>query len=311
MFIRASTEVYPRCHQVTLGGTCRFAIVSEDGFITLVDPGSSAHLPALKERLAASGLDYTRVSRILITHLHADRVGAVPALKRALPKLAICGNSAMVAKLKDPSFVESLWRDDSELREIFSSPEKPDSLKGFSEGLVISKCLTDGETLAIDEDITVRAVSTPGHTDHSQSFLVLPFSLLIGDETLGYYQGRRLASPGGDVSLQTAVASVARFKDIQLAGIGFPYGGCATGSLARKHLDAITLNTADLIGETAKALESGVAPEEILAQVRESLFSPLVQDPCLIRSLSRSCDAIWQQLSAKRAPTSPAKSATN
>jgi glyoxylase-like metal-dependent hydrolase (beta-lactamase superfamily II) len=299
MFIRASTEVYPRCHQITIGGTCRFAIVSEDRSITLVDPGSSAHIPALEERLSSAGLALSQVSRILITHLHADRVGAIPLLRQALPRLAVCGNAAMTAKLRDAAFVESVWRDDCELREIFTASGTPLSLKDFRDGLSITKSLADGETLAIDEDITVRAISTPGHTDHSQSFLVLPFSFLIGDETLGYYQGRRLATPGGDLSLESAVTSIKRFKDIQLTGIGFSYGGCITGGLARKHLDAVLLNTSDLITETRAALERGVAVEEVLAQVRESLFVPLVEDPCLVRSLGRSCDEIWKQLAGR------------
>ena len=69
--------------------------------------------------------------------------------------------------------------------------------------------------------------------------------------------------------------------------------------MARKHLDAVLLNTSDLITETRAALERGVAGEEVLAQVRESLFVPLVEDPCLVRSLSRSCDAIWEQLAGR------------
>lgn len=305
MFIRASTQVYPRLHQITLGATCRYLVVAEDGSLTIIDPGSSIHFNALEDRLVQAGFSFDRLANILITHLDADRVGAIPLIRERSPSVKVFGNAAMVTALKKPETLKAIHTAELELSGLFASSAPVPSLHHCSTGLSIDVCLVDGQTLTIDDDVSIRCVSLPGHREHSQSFLVLPHSFLITDETLGYYRGRELAAPGSDFSLAQSLSSIRRLKDLELSGIGFPYGGSVTGNLARKHLDAIVLNTQDLLSEVARARSEGLSAAEVQSQVRDSFYLPSLADPCLVRSLQHSCEAVWNQLSsaAPEAPT--------
>jgi len=305
MFIRASTQVYPRLHQITLGATCRYLVAAESGSLTIIDPGSSVHFKALEERIVQAGFSLDRITHILITHLDADRVGAIPLLRERCPSVKVFGNAAMVAELKKPETLKEIHTAELELAALFAPSTHVPSQRHYSTGLLIDGCLVDGQTLQIDDDISIRCISLPGHRQHSQSFLILPHSFLITDETLGYYRGRELAAPGADFSLTQALSSIGRLKDLELSGIGFPYGGSVTGNLARKHLDAIVLNTQDLLSEVARARSQGLLPTDVQAQVRDSFYLPLLADPCLVRSLQNSCDAVWRQLAnaALEAPT--------
>ncbi len=298
MLVRATTEVYPRLHHISLGATSRYAIVAESGEVTLSDPGCSAHFPALLRRLEASKLSLSQVKRVLVTHLDADRVGMIPLLRRELPKLQVVGNSPMMALLKSGDDMKAIWEGDRALSAQLSDAADTASLKEFSASLSLDKGLVDGESLAIDDDISIRCVSMAGHRQHSQAYLVQPHNFLIADETVGYYNGRRLAAPGGDASIQLALESISRLADLDLSGVGFSYGGCITGSLVRKHLESVSQNTSDLLAESRRALAEGLAPEEVKAQVREAFFLPALRDPCLIASLSGTLDAIWRQVSA-------------
>lgn len=297
MFIRASLEIYPRLHHVSLGATSRYAIVAENGEITLTDPGASAHLPSLEERLTRSGLSLANITRILVTHLDADRIGAIPLLRKKLPHLQLLGSSPMAAALADESFLNKLLESDtahSRLLGIEVASAAP--LPALRKALKFEKCLVDGESVSIDQDITLRCVASPGHRNHSVSYLVAPHGFLIADETLGYYNGRRLAAPGADSSIQASFESIARLRDLELSGIGFSYGGCITGDLVRKHLEAIVQNTNDLLAETKRARASGISDDEIRSQIREAFYLPTLHDPCLLHSLSESFEAIWGQL---------------
>ncbi|KTR04239.1 hypothetical protein NS184_12350 [Curtobacterium luteum] len=65
--------------------TLVYVIEGTDGTVTLLDPGWSAadDLTALREGLAATGRSLDEVGLVVVTHLHADHLGAAAAVRRA------------------------------------------------------------------------------------------------------------------------------------------------------------------------------------------------------------------------------------
>lgn len=298
MLLRASSLIYERLYLISLGATCRYAIAAEDGGLALTDPGASIHIAALDERLSRLGLKTSAIQHIFLTHLDADRIAGIPLLRRIAPKMKVFGTAAMYAELKRPEFVKRAWEEDQALSAILSTPPSTPQLtfEEFSKSLCVDKVLVDSESYAIDEDITLRSIPTPGHRPHSVAYLVVPHEFAIVDETFGYYRGRELCAPGGDVSLTEAAASVKKLNDLTLSGIGFSYGGVITGALIKKHLAALQQNTDDLIAETKKALASGFSKEEVEEQVRLAFYSTETNDPCLTRSLENTYRNVLSQV---------------
>jgi len=298
VFLRSSCLVYPNLYLLTLGATCRYAVIGDDNSITLTDPGASLHIAPLEERLARLNLDIGNVRSVLVSHLDADRVAGLALLRRRCPHLKVFGTGPMQAALKDRAFTQSLWEQDQSFAEkLFGDSHKPEvEVSEFREALRIDRPLVEGDSLSVGDEISIRLCTTPGHREHSVGYLLLPHEFLIADETLGYYRGAKLPAPGCDFNIQRALASIARLDHVEISGIGFSYAGAITGTLARKHLSTLAQTSKDLIEECQKALQDGVSPDEILAQVRESLYSPLAQDPFLVESMNRSFDAITKQL---------------
>ena len=123
MLLRSSAPVYPSIYLLTLGATCRYAISAEDSSIALSDPGASIHVNHLEERLQRLNLRIEDVSRVLVTHLDADRIAGIPLLRKRVPGIRMYGTSAMHAQLQDESFVRELWQQDQEIAKWFPSPE--------------------------------------------------------------------------------------------------------------------------------------------------------------------------------------------
>ena len=299
MFIRSSALIYPSLYLLTLGATCRYAVCGEDGSITLSDPGASAHIPALIDRLSRLGLDPSNVSNIILTHLDFDRCAGMALLRRACPKARLCGTAAMKATIGSGGFVDELLRADRHLYERIPTLQasKLPSHNELSDALHIDRLLVETDSIQLEDGLTIRSVSTPGHRAHSTSYLVVPHEFIITDETLGYYRGSRLAAPGADTSITRSLQSIAQFDHLEVSGIGFPYGGAVTGTLARRHLSSIRQNSRDLIEQYQAALRDGVSAESAQHQVWEAFYESAIHDPFLAGSLRGSFDAIMSQLS--------------
>ena len=298
MFLRASGLIYERLYLITLGATCRYAIVAEHGDVALSDPGSTAHVSALKERFDRLKLPFANIRKVFVTHLDADRIAGIPLLRKLVPSLKVYGTAAMHSQLADASFVRSLYEYDRQLSSTLGAPGTETlSFEEFSKGLKIDKHLVETDSIQIDEDITIRSVSTPGHRPHSVAYIVVPHEFAIVDETFGYFQGRNLAAPGGDMNLHEALASIRKFNDIQLNGIGFSYGGAITGAITKRHLLAIPQNTEDLIKEVEKARREGFTENEIEEQVRAAFYTSSSNDLCHAESLNTTFKAVMGQLS--------------
>jgi glyoxylase-like metal-dependent hydrolase (beta-lactamase superfamily II) len=298
MFLRASGLIYERLHLVTFGATCRYAISAEDGGLTLTDPGAAIHVAALEERLSRLKLSLTNLRQVLITHLDADRVAGIPLLRRKNPKLKVYGTAAMHLALTDERFVRALYEQNQTISSWFDAPAEEIAIPfdEFRKALKIDKHLVETDSIAIDEDVTVRSLATPGHRPHSVSYIVVPHEFAIVDETFGYFHGRNLAAPGGDTNAREAITSMRKFNDIQLSGIGFSYGGAITGALVKKHLQAIAQNTEDLFAEVSKARKDGFSEQEVEQQVRAGFYTSERNDPCLQHSLDETFKAVMAQI---------------
>lgn len=139
----------------------------------IIDPGLQVR--RVVEQLEAEQL---QVERILVTHGHIDHVGGVPALKRA--------SGAPIAMHPDDLAILD-WAHFAEL------PFLPDGFTPFE----IDQPLAHGSMIAF-EDLQLRVLHTPGHTQGSLCFL---FGLdCFSGDTLFQRGIGRTDLPGGDTA---------------------------------------------------------------------------------------------------------------
>ena len=75
------TEVVPGLHQVGLGMVNAY-LLQDKRELTLIDTGIGGSAPKILARVGELGMRPQDVTRILVTHLHADHTGSLAELKR-------------------------------------------------------------------------------------------------------------------------------------------------------------------------------------------------------------------------------------
>jgi glyoxylase-like metal-dependent hydrolase (beta-lactamase superfamily II) len=155
-----------------LGATNTYLIKGNDGYL-LIDAGwnSPDAFESMEHQLAEAGLTFTDIRKILVTHVHPDHYGLVPAVRersgaeimlhRIEKDLLLNRYSAINDALFD---IETVFRKNgapSDEIPMFRLPGK--YKKSFSAPLVPDTALEDGDVLQVGE-FTLLVILTPGHS---------------------------------------------------------------------------------------------------------------------------------------------------
>jgi Zn-dependent hydrolases, including glyoxylases len=138
--------------------------VEEEDSLTLID----AAMPfSVKGILKAAETIGKPIARIVLTHAHGDHIGALDGLKAALPDAKVYISARDARLLAGDSTL-----DPGEAGPIKGSIPKPGSIRTKPDVL-----LREGDRIG-----SLQAISTPGHTPGSMSFLdTRNRALIVGD----------------------------------------------------------------------------------------------------------------------------------
>lgn len=125
---------------------------------------------------------------MFITHVHWDHCGAVAYLKDLFPLMKIMMSARAEEILKRQNALSQIKRLNAEAVSIVSrlhctdvSRLIRDPFQAFRADVV----LKDDQTISLGRDITVRAISTPGHTRDHVSYYIPEKKILIASEAAG------------------------------------------------------------------------------------------------------------------------------
>jgi len=174
--------------------------------VALIDPGPSSTLPALREGLAASGIQTSDIRVLLLTHIHLDHAGSTGTLAAENPSLRVFVHEKGAPHMVNPDklvmsatrlygdAMERLW---GEIRPVPSTAIT--ALKG-------------GERIEAGGR-RFDVAYTPGHASHHVSFFNAETGLAFVGDTAGIKltpDGYVLpATPPPDIDLEAWAASLA------------------------------------------------------------------------------------------------------
>jgi glyoxylase-like metal-dependent hydrolase (beta-lactamase superfamily II) len=182
----------------------------------------------LLRNIESAGFDLGRISRILLTHYHADHAGGAAELHAKLG--APVHGSPLVA--------ETLIAGDEE--RISLPAAKAAGL--FPVEYTFTACpatgdMTDGFTFQLGH-LTITAIATPGHCDGHVSYLVQgqhQSYLLEGDVV--FYGGKIFLQNVPDCSIQTYAATVTKLAGLEFDAFLPGHLGISLAN-GRRHIDA-------------------------------------------------------------------------
>ncbi|MFJ7286739.1 MBL fold metallo-hydrolase [Curtobacterium sp. NPDC098951] len=194
--------------------TLVYVVEGSDGALTLIDPGWTADddLDALRDGLSGIGRSLDEVGLVVVTHLHADHLGAAAAIRRAAGARVAMHRLEVDALRRER---EDAAANDADIA-TWGLPERLRAgvVEAWGSGRRIGLgrtaepfadlLLEDGDVLPV-AGRTIRTLWTPGHTAGHCCFVDEPDGLLFtGDHVLPRINsgiglgGRTDANPLGD-----------------------------------------------------------------------------------------------------------------
>jgi glyoxylase-like metal-dependent hydrolase (beta-lactamase superfamily II) len=134
----------------------------------LVDCGPASCLDALRDALAARGLEVADLRHLLLTHIHLDHAGAAGTLVRENPALLVHVSEVGAPHLADPSRLER------SARRLYGADF--DRLWGELAPVPEGNVRVVGSSV-----LGLEAFPTPGHASHHVSYLAGDGALFAGD----------------------------------------------------------------------------------------------------------------------------------
>jgi glyoxylase-like metal-dependent hydrolase (beta-lactamase superfamily II) len=174
----AAVQLAPKVWRIptTLGDLINtFALLDDDGTVTLVDAGLARAPRRIRAGLAVLGVQPTAVRRIVVTHAHRDHAGG---LRRLISETG--------------ADVVSHEREAPYLRDGRSSRFGGGRRQSFRK-VTVAEQFFDGTLLPVAGGL--RVIHTPGHTPGHVSLLHEPTGVLITGDALYNMRGIRY-SPG-------------------------------------------------------------------------------------------------------------------
>jgi glyoxylase-like metal-dependent hydrolase (beta-lactamase superfamily II) len=155
-------------------GTNSFALVDDDGSVTLVDTGTKSAPPRIVAGLAAIGKHPSDVQRIVLTHAHPDHVGGAAELVKATgAPVAIGAADAGFAETGTAPPIDTSFLAGKLVARLPSGGFPP---------VPVGAQLGDGQVLDVAGGL--RVVATPGHSPGHVSLLHEPTATLITGDAL-------------------------------------------------------------------------------------------------------------------------------
>ncbi|MFD1850881.1 MBL fold metallo-hydrolase [Oceanobacillus bengalensis] len=196
--------------------------------LTLLETGPSPSIKYVKKGLEKLGLELEQVKYIIVTHIHLDHAGGAGLLLRECPNATIVvhprGKRHLMEPRKLAAGARAIYGD--------SFAEFFDPIVPVPEERIVVK--TEGDTLQIGADCTLKFYDTPGHAKHHFSIYDPISNGMFTGDTVGV-QYQQLLTEGVELYLPSTSPnhfdpnamqqSINRIKEMKLDRIYYGHFG--------------------------------------------------------------------------------------
>jgi glyoxylase-like metal-dependent hydrolase (beta-lactamase superfamily II) len=189
-------------------------VLWDDQDVILIDTGIPGQLELIRDAFQQASIPFEKLSKIMITHQDMDHIGSLPELVQAFEgKVQVLAHETAVPYLTGELPLVKGNR--------HATPVKVDVV------------LQDGDILPFVGGIQV--VYSPGHTPDHTSFYHIPSKTLIAGDALTAQDGvLQSYNPIYTADQNSALASIAKFQELELEAIIAFHGGVCTDNLQER-----------------------------------------------------------------------------
>ncbi|WP_088013516.1 MBL fold metallo-hydrolase [Gottfriedia acidiceleris] len=203
-------------------------VLWDDTEVILVDTGMPKQIEEIREAIKKAGLEFNKLSKIILTHQDIDHIGSLTELlKSSDQKIEVLAHSEDKPYIEgDKTFIkmnpkriakmiESLPEEQGQkIKEIFSTPLNAK----------VDTTVSDEEVLPYAGGITV--IFTPGHTPGHISLYHHQSKTLIAGDALTSENGIIMGpNPSNTPDMETALLSIKKFTNYDIETVICYHGG--------------------------------------------------------------------------------------
>ena len=203
-------------------------LLQDENELILVDCGYANFLSTLEEHAFKKGIDFSKLTKVVITHHDHDHIGSLAAIKQKYPHVQV------IASEKDAQYVagraKSLRLEQAERTQSSLPPEQQEAGKAFQhilksvENIEVDITVIDG--VAFQWCGGVEIVETPGHMPGHISIYLKEFKVLISGDALAIENGNLgIAEPQFTLDKAEAKKSVQKLLNYNIQKIICYHGG--------------------------------------------------------------------------------------
>lgn len=250
---------------------CNVYLVDGGSELALVDAGVGLDAASIVARIAADGFDPARVSRIVLTHGHADHAGGAARLTELLGQPPIAAAPRVAKAL---AAADEAWLSIDFGRRAGIYPEDY-----RLQPCAVTEEIADGDALRVG-DLTLRVVATPGHADGHVCLLLSTTNdtALFSGDTL-FAEGTILLQPTHDCRIDEHVRSLRRLRSLDATSL-YPGHHRVAPSEGRRHIELAN-----------QALDLGSLPDSVRNLFDDAPVAPDAKEETSRRMSSLEIDA--------------------
>lgn len=192
----------------------------------LIEPGTAGSAPVVQRALSELGVGADDLASVVVTHIHLDHAGGVGDIAALYPQAEIVVHEKGAQHLADPSRLmrsaRMVWGD--ALDALFGELKPTDSAR--------IRAVEDTGVIDLGGGRRLESHYSPGHAKHHVGLVDSGTGDLYVGDAAGIYIPEtadvRPATPPPDFDLDTALASLGRFRDLGPQRLLFAHYGPVT-----------------------------------------------------------------------------------
>ena len=306
--------ITPHFYQLGTPAFPAFMSLGEVGMI--IEGGTGPTFNIITSQIEALDIDPGRIEYVILTHTHADHIGALPHLKRKWPHLKLVASAAGSKILNTRELYNEFLLVDLGITQLMKAKAECDEIPAIPEdySFEVDLIVKGGDTIELGRGISWEIIETPGHSPcHICLYEKKEATLALGDVAGFYVPEKDVFWPNYFVSLPGYCDSIRKLFHLSAKRGALSHNAVIEGDV-RKFLEKAMKATENYHNDLMQRLGRGESAESIALEKAQFVSSltdiqpyKVIYDLCKLlinRSSKAGTDMPFSP--AKQAPPEPA-----
>ena len=231
----------------------------------IIEGGTGPTFPMIVRQIQALGIEMDRIEYVLLTHTHADHIGALPHLKRKWPHLKLVASAPAANILNTSELYNEFLLVDLGIAQLMKAKGEINGMPEVSEDFrfEVDLIVKGGDTIELGDGIVWEIIDTPGHSNcHISAWEKKEGTLVVGDATGFYVPEKDAFWPNYFVSLTTYLESIRKLSAFPAGRAVLSHNAVIEGDVHR-YFEKVMEATREYHEDTLSRLGRGDSAESI------------------------------------------------